>query len=31
MGDDTCAPSFWPFGHRNNQPPPPPPLAPPLL
>jgi hypothetical protein len=31
MGDDTCAPSFWPFGHWNNQPPPPPPLAPPLL
>jgi hypothetical protein len=27
---DTCAPSSWPYGPRNNQPPPPPPLAPPL-
>jgi len=30
-GDDTCAPSFWSFGHWNNQPPPPPPPAPSLF
>jgi len=29
---DTCAPSFWLYGSRNNQspPPPPPPPTPPL-
>jgi len=31
MGDDPCAPSFWPYGPGNNQPPPPPPPAPPLF
>jgi hypothetical protein len=31
IGDDPCAPSFWPYGLGNNQPPPPPPPAPPLF